>query len=97
MIRTVLNLGSRFALVGALALPLAGCDVDVKDPGAMPNVDVDATPGRAPDVDVHGPDVNVTTEEKKVDVPDVDVDVKTEEKTIDVPNVDVNVPEENEN
>ena len=61
------------------------------------DVDADAEPGRAPDVDVHGPDVDVTTEEKTVDVPDVDVDVKTEEKTIDVPKVDVDVPEENEN
>jgi hypothetical protein len=84
------------ALTAALALPLAGCDVDVNDPGAMPDVDVSATPGRAPDIDVHGPDVDVTTKEKKVDVP-TDVDVKTEEKTIEVPDVDVNVPEENEN
>lgn len=72
-----------------------GCDVDVKDPGAMPDVDVQVTPGRAPDVDVHTPDVDVTTKEKKVTVPDVDI--KTKETTITVPDVDVKIPAENEN
>jgi len=83
--------------VAAFAACGSGCDVDVKDPGTLPKADVDVTPGDAPDVDVHGPDVDVTTEEKKVDVPDVDVDVKSEEKTITVPDVNVDVPAENEN
>jgi hypothetical protein len=57
---------------------LTGCDVDVKDDGELPKVDVD--PGRAPDVDIHGPDVNVGTEEKTITVPDIDVDVPEEEE-----------------
>ncbi|HEX6986453.1 MAG TPA: hypothetical protein VF170_13805 [Planctomycetaceae bacterium] len=84
-------------LAAAALAALAGCDVDVKDPGKLPSADVDVAPGEAPDVDVRGPEVDVTTEEKKVDVPDVDVDVDTKEETVTVPDVNVDVPEENEN
>ena len=62
-------------LVGCLGF-IAGCDVDVKDDGELPKVDVD--PGRAPEVDVRGPDINVETEEKTITVPDIDVDVPEE-------------------
>ena len=90
----------RIGVMSAAALCLmavAGCDVDVKDPGTLPSVDVDATPGDAPDVDVRGPDVDVQSKEKKVTVPDVDVDVKSKEDTITVPDINVDVPAENEN
>lgn len=82
----------RFALVTATSLSIAfvGCDVDVEDSGELPSVDVE--PGRMPDVDVHGPDVEVGTSEKKIKVPDVDVDL--EEKSVTVPTIDVDVPEE---
>lgn len=71
---------------------LGACDVDVKDKGELPEVEVKE--GRAPDVDVKGPDVDVGTQERSVTVPDVDV--HKEEKSITVPDVDVNVPKENE-
>ena len=48
----------------------AGCDVDVNDPGQLPNVEV-TDEGRLPDVDVTGPDVR--TGEKEVTVPTVEV------------------------
>ena len=78
---------------GLFALGAAGCDVDVKDSGELPTVEVER--GEAPDIDVHGPDVDVHTEEKTITVPDVDV--HTQEKTITVPDIDVDIPEENEN
>ena len=77
------------------AASLLGCDVDVKDEGKLPDVDVQVEPGRAPDVEVRGPDVDVHTEEREVTVPDVDVDTKKE--TITVPDVDVTLPKENDN
>lgn len=83
---------SRLLFTGILAIGLAGCDVDVEDPGEAPSVDVD--PGESPEVDVRGPEVDVETERKRVTVPDVDVD--TEEKEVDVPDVDVDFPEEQE-
>jgi hypothetical protein len=41
-------------------------------------------PGKVPDVDVRGPDVDVGTEKKEITVPDVDVDIPAEdEKEVD--------------
>ena len=82
---------------GFVAVGMFGCDVDVEDSGKLPDVDVDVEPGRAPDVEVTGPDVNVGTETKTVEVPDVDVDVDTEKTEVTLPDVDIDVPEENEN
>jgi hypothetical protein len=81
---------------GALCLSatLMACDIDVKDPGRAPEIEV--KDGRMPDIDVRTPDVNVDMKEKQIQVP-TDVDVKTETKTIEVPDVDVDIPEENEN
>lgn len=78
--------------VGLCGVGLVGCDVDVEEEGRMPDVEVEA--GKAPDVDVRGPEVDVDTEKKEVEVPDVDVD--TEKKTIEVPDVDVDLPNENQ-
>ena len=78
-----------------VAIGTVGCDVDVKDKGKVPNVDVNVEPGRAPDLDVRGPDVDVKTKETTVKVPDVDI--STKEKTIKVPDVDVRIPKENDN
>lgn len=80
------------AMVPLAALSLTGCDVDVKDPGEAPDVQVD--PGRAPDVDVRGPDVDVGTKETEMEVPDIDV--QTEKKKVTVPDIDVDLPDENE-
>jgi len=88
----------QIAMLG-LAIPLTlavtGCDVDVKEEGRMPNVDVD--PGKAPDLEVHGPDVDMGTKEKDITVPDVDIDVDLKEKTITVPDIDINIPDEEDN
>lgn len=65
--------GFAILAAGALAVGLAGCDVDVEDKGKMPDVDVDVEEGRMPDVDVRGPEVDVETKEVPVTVPDVDV------------------------
>jgi hypothetical protein len=79
------------------AASLLGCDVDVQDEGELPDVDVQVEEGRAPDIDVTGPDVDVSTEEREVTIPDVDVDVDSKEETITVPDVDVTIPDENDN
>lgn len=84
---------STLLLTGFLAIGLAGCEVDVEDPGEAPSVDVE--PGESPEVDVRGPEVDVETERKRVTVPDVDV--HTEEKEVDVPDVNVDFPDEEEN
>ena len=98
MPRRLISAKLLLGLAAAAFVPLAGCDVDVKDEGKLPDVDVDVQtePGKAPDVDVHGPDVDVGTKEETVTVP-TDVDVKTEKKKITVPDIDVNVPDENDN
>ena len=87
----------RFIFLPAVAvlsvLSLSGCDVDVRDRGELPTVHVD--PGRAPDVDVRGPDVEVKTRETEATVPDIDVDTK--KVKVKVPDVDVNIPREQDN
>jgi hypothetical protein len=77
-----------------LTVAFVGCDVDVKDEGALPKVDVEG--GRMPDVDATGPDVDVKSKKETVTVPDVDVDVGTEEKEVTVPDIDVDIPDEND-
>ncbi len=86
----------RIAFAPLLALGLTGCDAEVEDPGELPSADVDVEPGRAPDVDVETPDVDVETREKTVDVPDVDIDVDSEKKKVNVPDVDVDLPDDND-
>jgi hypothetical protein len=83
------------ATTAAVLLGLAaGCDIDVKDEGELPDVQVEG--GRLPDVDMRGPEIDVHREEKEIDVP-TDIDVKTEKRTIPVPDVDITIPKENEN
>jgi hypothetical protein len=77
----------------AMVFALSACDVDVNDPGAVPDVDVEG--GRAPDIDVTPPDVDIKSQEKEIDVP-TDVDIKTEPRTIKVPDVDITPADENE-
>lgn len=84
---------------------VAGCDVEQKEEGEMPDVDVEGDPGQLPayDVDVEQtregrmPGVDVDVEggnmpEYEVEGPDVEVG--TEEKTVTVPDVDVGTQEE---
>ena len=69
--------GMIVAVAGSF-LAIAACDVDTKGNVEVPDVDVNASGGELPDVDVTGPDVNVGTENKTVQVPTVDVDVPEE-------------------
>jgi len=78
---------------GLVAIGLAGCEVDVEDPGEAPSVDVE--PGEAPEVDVRGPDVDVESERRRVTVPDVDIE--TQEKEVNVPDVSVDFPDDEDN
>lgn len=65
-------------LAAASSLGLAACDVDQTQNAQLPDVDINATGGQAPEFDVTGPDVNVGMENTVVQVPDVDVDVPAE-------------------
>ncbi len=80
-------------LVGALLFSTAGCDVEQTRDGRLPDVDVDVSgdAGELPAYDVDLPDVDVSTEDKKVLVPKVILD----EETVTVPDVDVDLPEDN--
>jgi len=75
------------------ALAAAGCEVNVKDKGELPEVNVEE--GRAPDVEVKAPEVNVPEveapkiETPDVDLPKVDVDVDAGKDTVVVPKADV--------
>ncbi len=73
-------------LIGA-AGALTACDVDVDDKGKLPEVNVE--PGRAPDVDVRGPDVDVQGGQ----MPKYDVEKTQEGK---MPSVNVTPPAEND-
>ena len=84
------------AFVAVTACLAVGCDIDVKDKGKPPKVNVDVEPGRAPDIDVRGPDVDVSTKEKEVTVPDVDVSVSKKKTTVTVPDIKVDLPQEHE-
>ena len=64
------------ALAPLMTIALLGCDVDVEDSGALPDVDVTATEGRMPDIDVNGPEVTTGTE--TIEVPTVDIDIPEE-------------------
>lgn len=66
--RTVLAV---VVIAAVVALAWWAFDVNVTDTGEMPRVDVEG--GRAPEVAVETPDVDVGTQEKTVTVPDVDV------------------------
>ena len=71
-------------LFASLALTLGACEVEKKEEGRMPKVEV--TEGNLPKYDVKTPGVDVTTEKKDVTVP-TDVDVKTEKREVEVPKV----------
>ena len=71
-------------LAATLTLGLSACEVEKKEEGRMPKVEV--TDGNLPKYDVKTPDVELTTKKQDVTVP-TDIDVKTEKKQIDVPNI----------
>lgn len=73
-------------LVGSAGL-MSACDVDVEDEGKLPEVNVE--PGRAPDIDVRGPDVNVEGGQ----MPKYEVEKTQEGK---MPKVEITPPPEND-
>ncbi|MFP5272272.1 hypothetical protein [Coleofasciculus sp.] len=80
-----------------LLLPLAlllvvstGCRVEKEQAGEAPEVDVNVDPGKVPEYEVEGPEVDVGTQEKTITVPEVEV--TQEEKTITAPDVDIKPP-----
>lgn len=89
--RTILKAGA----AALMAIASAGCDMDVADKGKLPDVDVTVQPGRVPDIDVHGPQVDARLKDKTVTVPDVDIHKK--EVNVKVPDVDVRIPKEEDN
>jgi len=62
--------------VALASFGLAGCDVDVEDPGKLPEVDIEE--GEMPEVDVTGPEIDVEKETTEIPVPDVDIDIPQE-------------------
>ncbi len=56
----------------ALALGVAGCDVEQTKKGDMPEVKVEG--GKLPEYDVDAPDVEVKTEKRTIEVPKVEVE-----------------------
>ncbi|MEQ8962218.1 MAG: hypothetical protein RLP02_30545, partial [Coleofasciculus sp. C2-GNP5-27] len=55
---------------------------------------VNVDPGKMPEYEVEGPEVDVGTEQKEITVPEVEV--TQEEKTITAPDVDVQPPTDND-
>ncbi len=67
-----------FLLAAVSGLGLAACDVDQTKEAKLPDIDVNATGGQAPEFEVTGPDVDVKMENKTVQVPDVDINIPAE-------------------
>ena len=84
---------SSIMFTAALMVPSMGCDIDVNDPGQLPDIQI--RNGRMPDVEVRGPEVEIRKREKQIEVP-TDIEVTTEKKTISVPEVDVTLPPKHE-
>jgi hypothetical protein len=60
-------------LIGVSFLTFTACNVEKKQDGEMPDVNVTTTGGQLPEYNVETPTVNVGTENKVVEVPTVDV------------------------
>ncbi len=70
-----MNRSPKWSLASAIliaALALGGCEVEKKEEGRLPDVEVEG--GKLPRYDVEGPDVDVGTEERTITVPDIDID-----------------------
>lgn len=80
--------------IGVLVVLALGSDVDVRDPGEMPEVDVsvDTQGGRMPEAEYTPPDVDVREERADVNLPDVDVEM--EERTVEYPTIDYEAAED---
>ncbi len=77
----------------AVAAAVLLFDFQLKDEGELPNVEASIEGGKLPDAEIRGPDVNVTTEEKKVEYPKLEV--QEGETSIELPtDIDINLPED---
>lgn len=74
----------------AIAVSLASCQIEKEQSARLPQVDVDVEPGRLPEYDIKGPDVNVGVTKRTVTVPKVIV--VQEQQTVEVPYIDVDLP-----
>ncbi|MGB3774067.1 MAG: hypothetical protein WA951_02310 [Leeuwenhoekiella sp.] len=81
-------------LVATALLILTGCDINKKESGDMPevDVDVDAEAGELPEYNVNWADVDVSTKTEMVEVPKLVVVMEEEE--VEVPTIDVNIPDQ---
>lgn len=73
-----------------LAVSLASCQIEKEQAARLPEVDVEVEPGRLPEYDIKGPDVNVGVTKRTVTVPKVIV--VQEQQTVEVPYIDVDLP-----
>lgn len=73
----------------AVVVFLLGSDFNIKDKGALPNVNVSVEEGRMPDVEMDTPD-DVKMKDTTVSVPSVEM----KEKKMRVPSVDVDAAED---
>jgi hypothetical protein len=81
---------SRGLAIALCSMALTACQVEQEREGQMPDVEVDADPGRWPSYDVAWADVDVGTDRRTVTVPVVSVTRETREIT--VPYIDINPP-----
>lgn len=96
-----MNSFTKFIMAASIVTVMAGCDVEKKEDGEMPDVNVDGgqmpeyevrktQEGEMPDVDVEGGNM------PDYDVDGPDVDVGTKKKEVTVPTVDVDLPDDDE-
>jgi hypothetical protein len=71
-----------------LLVPLTSCQIEREQAGRLPDIEVE--PGRLPEYDIQGPEVNIGVKERTVTVPKVVV--VQEQQTIEVPYIDIDVP-----
>ncbi|MGB6294899.1 MAG: hypothetical protein WBF90_01790 [Rivularia sp. (in: cyanobacteria)] len=71
-----------------LLVPLASCQIEKEQAARLPEVNIE--PGRLPEYDIKGPDVNVGVTKRTVTVPKVIV--VQEQQTVEVPYIDVDLP-----
>ena len=74
----------------AVVVFLLGSDFNIKDKGALPDVNVSVEEGRMPEVEVDTPNVDVKMDDATVSVPSVEM----KEKDMGVPSVDVDAAED---
>lgn len=75
------------AVLAVIAYAMGLFNVDTSGELEAPDVDVTASGGEVPDVQVETADVDVGTQTETVKLPDVDV--KTTEEKIKIPDVDI--------